>query len=334
MFYGVSVKPGQTVKLSPEDGGEVLHLSQVCMTNPKDSNRTYVQVTQEGKTYSVCMLQKDKQEFTTLDLFFSTRQGVSIKTEGGKNEVHLTGYFEPEPEDDIDSEEDEELESDVEVDMMEQAHGRKHVPSKGGKVEDLDANEDDEDDEDEDDEDGGKMKALTAGDEEEDDEEDEEGDEDEEDDEDDEKALNGLAGESDEDDEEEEDEEDEEEEDEENEAAPQGKKKVPPSAGQADKKRKAAATPVNNSQASNKKAKAGTPAGKGQAPGGAKGGNSGDASAYKTALIDFLKKNGKTPLATLGQKVKKPAGVSEKMAQFLKAHASTFEVADGSCSLK
>lgn len=60
---------------------------QVCMTNPKDSNKTYVQVTQDGKTFSVCMLQKDKQEFTTLDLFFSTRQGVSIKTEGGKNEV-------------------------------------------------------------------------------------------------------------------------------------------------------------------------------------------------------------------------------------------------------
>lgn len=57
------------------------------MTNPKDSNRTYVQVSQEGKTYAVCMLQKDKQEFSTLDLFFSTRQGVSIKTEGGKNEV-------------------------------------------------------------------------------------------------------------------------------------------------------------------------------------------------------------------------------------------------------
>lgn len=45
-------------------------------------------------------------------------------------QVHLTGYFEPEPdEDDLDSEEDEELESDAELDVEDQAHPRKHVPS-------------------------------------------------------------------------------------------------------------------------------------------------------------------------------------------------------------
>ncbi|KFG39945.1 nuclear factor NF3, partial [Toxoplasma gondii p89] len=127
MFYGVVVKPGQTVTLSPEDGGEVLHLSQVCMPQPKDGGRTYVQVIQEGKTYSVCMLQKDKLEFTSLDLFLSTRQGITIKTEGGKNEVHLTGYFEPDAEG-LDSDEDEEeSESDMEENVMH--HARKHIPT-------------------------------------------------------------------------------------------------------------------------------------------------------------------------------------------------------------
>ncbi|KEP66292.1 UNVERIFIED_CONTAM: nuclear factor NF3 [Hammondia hammondi] len=310
MFYGVVVKPGQTVTLSPEDGGEVLHLSQVCMPQPKDGGRTYVQVIQEGKTYSVCMLQKDKLEFTSLDLFLSTRQGITIKTEGGKNEVHLTGYFEPDAEG-LDSDEDEEeSESDMEENVMH--HARKHIPTKGGKIEDLDGNDEEEDedededeeDDDEDDDDDAEMKALTAGDDDEDDEDENEDGSDDDDD-----MENGIG----EDSEEEDDEEDEEEE-----ASPQNKK-----ASVGDKKRKA----LEVAQASNKKAKPSAAPGKG-AP------QKGDAAAYKSALVDFLKKNGKTPLATLGQKVKKPAGVSEKMAQFLKANASTFDVSNGVCSLK
>ncbi|PFH33331.1 nuclear factor NF3 [Besnoitia besnoiti] len=308
MFYGVVVKPGQTVTLSPEDGGEVLHLSQVCMPHPKDGGRTYVQVTQEGKTYSVCMLQKDKQEFTSLDLFLSTSQGITIKTEGAKNEVHLTGYFEPEPED-FDSE-DEEDESDMEESVMH--HAKKHVPSKGGKIEDLDGDVDEEDDEDED-EDEAEMKALTGGDDDEDDEDDDDEDEDDED------GENCLGGDDEEVDEEDDDDEDEDEDDEEEDESPQAKKG-------ADKKRKA----IEAASPSNKKAKPSAAPAKGQAP--QKAGS--DAAAYKSALVEFLKKNGKTPLATLGQKVKKPAGVSEKMAQFLKSNASTFDVSNGVCSLK
>ncbi|CBZ52871.1 putative 46 kDa FK506-binding nuclear protein [Neospora caninum Liverpool] len=314
MFYGVVVKPGQTVTLSPEDGGEVLHLSQVCMPQPKDAGRTYVQVTQEGKTYSVCMLQKDKLEFTNLDLFLSTRQGISIKTEGGKNEVHLTGYFEPDAEG-FDSDEDEEdSESDMEENVVH--HAKKHIPTKGGKIEDLDGNDDEEDDEDEedddeedDDDDDAEMKALTGGDDDDEDEDDEDENEGSEDDEDADDMENGIGEDSEEDDEE----------DEEEDESPQNKK-----ASMGDKKRKA----LEAAQTSNKKAKPSAAPAKGQAP------QKGDAAAYKSALVDFLKKNGKTPLATLGQKVKKPAGVSEKMAQFLKANASTFDVSNGVCSLK
>ena len=63
------------------------------------------------------------------------------------------------------------------------------------------------------------------------------------------------------------------------------------------------------------------------------GSGGGDEATYRNALIEFLKKNGPTPLASLGQKVKKPASLP-KMAAFLKANPNTFSVEGGKCSLK
>lgn len=59
----------------------------------------------------------------------------------------------------------------------------------------------------------------------------------------------------------------------------------------------------------------------------------GEENAYKNSLVEFLKKNGPTPLASLGQKVKKPASLP-KMAAFLKAHSNVFSVEGGKCALK
>lgn len=97
-----NLKPGQTVKISPEDGGEILHISQVCMSKPVDNNRTYLKVVQGSQSFAACVLQKDKTESCSVDLFLSAREGIQLALEGGKNELSVIGYFEPEPESESD----------------------------------------------------------------------------------------------------------------------------------------------------------------------------------------------------------------------------------------
>lgn len=305
MLFAKNLKPGQTVKVTPEDGGEVLHISQVCMSKPVDNSRTYLKIVQGSQSFAACVLQKEKQESCSVDLFLSAREGIQLALEGGKNELSVIGYFEPEPESDSEGDDEmagfgEDSEEESEEDVSEDETDGMSAPV-DGRIEDLDAQEDE-----------AKKKAKGANKKvqalkalqaaaanDDDDEDDEEGDDDE-----DEQSESG--DESGEDDEEGSDDEEEESESE-------------PAPAPQDNKRKA-----QQQQQGNKKAK--TQAAEPSS-------NKGDEATYKTALVDFLKKNGPTPLATLGQKVKKPASLP-KMAAFLKAHANVFAVEGGKCSLK
>ncbi|KAL8425206.1 hypothetical protein Efla_004281 [Eimeria flavescens] len=288
------------------------------MSKPVDGSRTYLKIVQGAQSFAACVLQKDKQESCSVDLFLSTREGIQLTLEGGKNELSVIGYFEPEAESESegedgmagfeDSEEESEDVSDDETEGMS-------APV-DGRIEDLDAQEEESKKK-------GKhankktqalkaLQAAAANDEDEDDEE-EDGDEDGEGESGEQSEGGSEEGEGEEGSEEEE--EDEEESDAET-TAPSPK----------DNKRKAQQQHQQQQQQSNKKAKT-------QAGGGVASSVKGDEAAYKSALIDFLKKNGPTPLAALGQKVKKPANLP-KMAAFLKAHAGVFVVEGGKCSLK
>ncbi|CDI78713.1 46 kDa FK506-binding nuclear protein, putative [Eimeria acervulina] len=333
MMFAKNLKPGQTVKVTPEDGGEILHISQVCMSKPVDGNRTYLKIVQGSQSFAACVLQRDKQESCSVDLFLSAREGIQLALEGGKNELSVIGYFEPEPESESEDEGDmagfegESEEESEEEDLSEdETDGMTAPVIRDGRVEDLDAQEEDS-----------KKKAKTANnnkktqalkalqaaaandDDDEDDEDDEEEDEDEDGDEgeseDDEE--NDDNEDDDEEDDEEDDEDDEEEEEEEEPApTPQDKKRK----GQQQQQKQ------QQQQQGNKKAKT-------QAAASSSGSGGGDEATYRNALIEFLKKNGPTPLASLGQKVKKPASLP-KMAAFLKANPNTFSVEGGKCSLK
>lgn len=306
MMFGKNLKPGQTVTVTPEDGGEILHISQVCMSKPVDNNRTYLKIVQGSQSFAVCVLQKDKQESCSVDIFLSTREAIKLTLEGGKNELSVIGYFEPEPE--SESEGDEDAMAGFGEDSEEETEGVSEDETDGmsapvdGRIEDLDAEEEAKKKAK-----GGNKKAqalkalqaAAANDDEDDDDED-----DDEDDDDDADQSGEDSGE------EEEGSDDEQEESEEEPSAPAPQ----------DNKRKAHQQP----QPANKKAKAHT----GDASSG-----KGDEAVYKNALIDFLKKNGPTPLASLGQKVKKPASLP-KMAAFLKANQNVFAVEGGKCSLK
>ncbi|KAL8453584.1 hypothetical protein Emag_001803 [Eimeria magna] len=356
MMFARNLKPGQAVKVTPEDGGEILHISQVCMSKPVDGNRTYLKIVQGSQSFAACVLQKDKQESCSVDLFLSAREGLQLTLEGGKNELSVIGYFEPEPESESegedgmagfgeDSEEESEGVSDDETEGMsapvvrvgpyaeiyfflkmkgDLIHLKKAVSGfteyaaravyahlmQDGRIEDLDAQEEDSKKK-------GKapnkkaqaLKALQAAaandDEDDDEDDDEEGEEDGE----------GESGEESGENSEEEEGSDEEEEDESD---------SEPAAPPPQENKRKGQQQQQQQQQSNKKAKT-------QA-GGASG-SKGDEATYKNALMDFLKKNGPTPLASLGQKVKKPASLP-KMAAFLKAHSNVFVVDGGKCSLK
>jgi len=90
-FWGVALKPNKPEKVSAPEG-EILHLSQGCLHQPT-AGKNYVQAKVDGKTYTIACLEKDKEEHTSFDLFFSAEE--CVLTNKGASEVHLTGYFEP-----------------------------------------------------------------------------------------------------------------------------------------------------------------------------------------------------------------------------------------------
>lgn len=90
-FWGCVLKPGSKQKVeNPE--GDILHLSQACLHDPKDG-KNYVQAIVAGKAYSIACLEKGRKEHDSFDLFFNPQE--CCFSNSGKSEVHLTGYFEP-----------------------------------------------------------------------------------------------------------------------------------------------------------------------------------------------------------------------------------------------
>lgn len=90
-FWGEALKAGQKKKVQAPEG-EVLHLSQGCLHEPKDG-KNYIQAEVKGQPYSIACLEKGKQEHISFDLFFSAGETTFVNK--GTSEVHLTGYFEP-----------------------------------------------------------------------------------------------------------------------------------------------------------------------------------------------------------------------------------------------
>ena len=187
MFWGIVLKPGASHTLT--EGSDLLHVSQACLAEAKEG-KCHLQVTDNNITYTIAVLEKEKNEMASLDLFFNTVAPPTFINKG-KSEIHLSGYFEMSNEMDSEDESiDEEVESDVEVgEEITSASAAKAaisgIAKKNSKPvqeeEDEDEemeeeddeeveDEEDEDEEDEDDEEG----------EEEDDEEDEEDEEDDE----------------------------------------------------------------------------------------------------------------------------------------------------------
>lgn len=75
-----------------------MHLTNAALgLNSKGSAAVIVKV--DGKEFVIARLVADKVEHTNLDLYFRDDQKVTFKVDGTA-EVHLSGYFEPEHDDD------------------------------------------------------------------------------------------------------------------------------------------------------------------------------------------------------------------------------------------
>ncbi|XP_053991758.1 nucleolin-like isoform X2 [Hylaeus volcanicus] len=179
MFFGAVLKPGTSFTPEVIDG-EILHISQACLYNPANVERTYLEVVDDDETYAACVLQKEKQESVSLDLYLNGSNGSKLQISGGRNEVHIVGYYEPQDgsdSEDISVSEPDGYDFDNDDSSSENVNSNRCKPISSSKA---DKGADDEDDEDDDDEDD-------------DDEEDDEEDDDENDDDDDENAESDAA---------------------------------------------------------------------------------------------------------------------------------------------
>ncbi|CDR97463.1 hypothetical protein, conserved [Babesia bigemina] len=137
MLFGAVIAPGSSVT-PKNDLANIVHLSQVCLNDPKSNEKTYVQLVDGNKTFNICALQKDVREHATVDVFFSTVGGIKLTTKGGKNEVHVVGYFEPEEESYVSDSDDEDMDDeeggdDEEGSEDEEPAGKRKNTGKGNK---------------------------------------------------------------------------------------------------------------------------------------------------------------------------------------------------------
>ena len=130
MFWGCVLREGEPYKVQHalEDGEyPVLHVSNAVLSQNANAKhgKSYVTATlgKELKNLTVAVLAPDRHEVQPLDLYLNISQNITLSVVG-KNEVHLSGYFEPNNsvedqlygagmEDELDDD-DEEEEEDVE----------------------------------------------------------------------------------------------------------------------------------------------------------------------------------------------------------------------------
>ncbi|XP_063539894.1 46 kDa FK506-binding nuclear protein [Cydia strobilella] len=110
MFWGLIMEPNKRYTQVVE---KPFHISQAAMdTSTGDDGPCQVMVVVDGKNFLVCTLQKLTNIQVPLDLYFKSGDAISFMT-NGKSNVHLTGYLDPEFEDEEESEGDEEEEDEA-----------------------------------------------------------------------------------------------------------------------------------------------------------------------------------------------------------------------------
>ncbi|KAL0870678.1 hypothetical protein ABMA27_005625 [Loxostege sticticalis] len=157
MFWGLIMEPNKRYAQVVE---KPFHISQAAIDiSTGDNDPCQVMVVVDGKNFLVCTLQKNKCVQVPLDLYFKSGDSIAFLT-NGKCNVHLTGYLDPEYEDELSEDDAEEEEEEEEV--PEPAKGKRKLENsndasankkakkdkKAGKKAAADSSDDDDEDED------------------------------------------------------------------------------------------------------------------------------------------------------------------------------------------
>lgn len=130
----------------------VLHLSQVCLAEPHKNGKATVKLMQNGKPFTVCVLEGNKLPHAQLNHFCDPMETKFI-VDG--NAVHLSGYYElPGPDENVDDlegdEEDlstEDGEEDLALAQQNMNKQLKELEKKSNLVPDMTVEEEEEEEE-------------------------------------------------------------------------------------------------------------------------------------------------------------------------------------------
>ena len=103
MFWGCVVTESKPFVLPEDSEHELLHISNAALSKSSEPGKTYLLLHKGDEAFTIGSLQKDKVDMLVFDIYVRTSQKVKF-TVSGKGEVHITGYFEPTEERDIDDE--------------------------------------------------------------------------------------------------------------------------------------------------------------------------------------------------------------------------------------
>ncbi|XP_026325870.1 46 kDa FK506-binding nuclear protein isoform X2 [Hyposmocoma kahamanoa] len=124
MFWGLIMEPNKRYTQVVE---KPFHISQAAMDiSTGDNDPCQVMIVVDGKNFLVCTLQKNKCIQVPLDLYFKAGDSVAFLT-NGKCNVHLTGYLDPEFEEEPSDDEEEEEEDEEEAPTLVPAKGKRKL---------------------------------------------------------------------------------------------------------------------------------------------------------------------------------------------------------------
>ena len=96
MFWGKNIKSGETFSFDSEKSNldQQLNITNISLSEPLDNTKYYLKFTNNGQTYQLCSLDKNKDSITS-SLSFTIKKGMKLSVKGGnKGTISVTGFLE------------------------------------------------------------------------------------------------------------------------------------------------------------------------------------------------------------------------------------------------
>ena len=93
MLWGKNIKSGETYSFDKE-ANENLNITNISLSDALDNTKYYVKMTNNGQTYQLCSLDKNRDSILS-SLSFIVKKGMKLSVKGGnKGTVSLIGFIE------------------------------------------------------------------------------------------------------------------------------------------------------------------------------------------------------------------------------------------------